>query len=368
MSVPLTSHDPKWAQHFELESKQLLEALGGWAWEGGVVYLLEHIGSTSILHIIAKPCIDIVIGIYPFPLAESFIQKLQKLGYEYSGENGIAERQYFRRGPHDVHLHVYSIENDAVINHVLFRDYLRANHDARERYENLKRDLSQQTTTRAAYTDGKSELIKTLLKEAHEWHIETVDFKPVDFIKWELSDLKVSWAMSSGWGIDLLLGQVTRYHQDLDICIWRSDQQTILGYLKSKGWDIHVPVDGVYRPWQEGEWLELPLHQVHARKSGMPFELLDILMMEHDNAHWIYRRKPKVTMPKQEVMIFKDDIYVVNPAIILLFKSRTSAKFRGKDQHDFEAVLPHLTAAQKVWLDRAFEVWMPEHSWRSLLK
>lgn len=369
MVVDLVPHDPAWAQQFEDEKDKLLQALGGWAWEGGEVYLLEHVGSTSIPGIIAKPCIDLAMGVYPFPLEQALIQKLEALGYTYKGENGISGRQYFQRGPPDVHIHMYEIGHGDIGELVLFRDYLRASEEARRRYENLKQQLAQTAESRVAYTNGKSPLIKTLLQEAQHWYATDVGSKPIDFVVKELKKVPVPWCFSSGWGLDAYQDKVTRYHDDVDVCIWRSDQQTFLKHLRARGWQLHVPVEGKYRPWQEKEFLELPIVQVHARRDDMPFELLDILLMESEEDKWFYRREPKVTMPKEDVMVRARDISVLNPAIALLFKSRTSGKDpRAKDQQDFVNVLPILSKAQKDWLDKAFGLWMPEHSWREKLK
>jgi GrpB-like predicted nucleotidyltransferase (UPF0157 family) len=369
MSIELVPHNPAWSQQFEAEARKLLQALGGSAWDGGEVYLLEHVGSTSIPGIVAKPCIDILVGVYPFPLEANLIQALENLGYTYRGENGISGRHYFQRGPHDYHVHIYDISNDDIHDYTVFRDYLRAYEQARERYERLKLELAKTTDSRTAYTDGKTSLVQTLLEEAYAWHIRETSFKPVEFVAKELNDVTVPWCVASGWGLDLFLNKPTRYHADLDVCIWRGDQQPFLKHLQTRGWDLHVPVEGKYRPWQEGEFLELPLVQVHARRDDMPFELLDILLAEHDNVNWLYRREPKVTMPKDKVMMEARDIAILNPAITILFKSRTADKEpRGKDRKDFEGVLYVLSPKQIQWLDHAFELWMPQHPWRKRLK
>jgi GrpB-like predicted nucleotidyltransferase (UPF0157 family) len=371
MSVLLVPHDPIWSQQYKAEAERLLRTLGGWAWEGGVVCLLEHVGSTSIPGIMAKPCIDIALGTYPFPLEASGIQALEALGYIYKGETGISGRQYFQRGPHDVHLHVCEAGGDLFTNYVLFRDYLRVNQRARKSYEGVKLELAQRhVNDRAAYTEGKAPLIQEFLQEAHAWHIRETGFKPVAFVQRELGAANVPWCVASGWALDLFLGRATRLHHDLDVCIWRKDQQLFLKHLKTQGWNLQVPVKGKYRPWQEGEFLELPITQIHAHRDDMPFELLDILLAEHDETNWIYRREPKVTMPKEAVMFDSSlNVLALNPAIILLFKSRTADKDpREKDQQDFEHVLPHLSQEQKEWLLHAFDIWMPEHPWRNSLK
>jgi GrpB-like predicted nucleotidyltransferase (UPF0157 family) len=369
VAVRLVPFDSRWSQQYNDEAQQLLQALGGWAWKGGVVFDLQHIGSTSIPGLVAKPCIDITLGVYPFPLEDSFIQALQALGYEYKGEYGIAKRQYFWRGLHEVHLHIYEIGHQNITSFILFRDYLRSNQPARERYQTLKLELARTTDLRVAYTDGKSTLINVLLQEAQAWHIQSTGFSALHWVRKELESVGVAWCVASGWALDLFLNKVTRFHQDFDVCIWREDQHPFLRYLKTRGWDLQVPVDGKYRPWQEGERLELPIVQVHARKPEIPFELLDILFMEKDARDWIYRREPQVTMPKEQVMIDTQYVNILNPALILLFKSRTADKDpRSKDQADFEAVLPHLNNLHKAWLDNAFRIWLPEHPWRGSLK
>ncbi len=370
MTVELVAHNPAWARMYKAEAEKILQALGGWAWEGGVVYGLEHVGSTSIPDIKAKPCIDIAIAVHPFPLEASAIQALQELGYGYKGENGIAGRQYFQRGPHEFHLHIYEAGSDLFTNHILFRDYLRFSQEARKRYEGVKFELAQKYSgDRVAYTEGKAPLIQDLLQKAHAWHLQETGFEPVEFVKRELESVKAPWCLASGWALDLFWGRATRLHHDLDVCIWRSDQQAFLKHLKTKGWNLQVPVEGKYRPWQEDEFLELPIVQIHARREDMPFELFDILLMESEGEHWFYRREPKVTMPKEEVMLKARDLFILNPAITILFKSRTADKEpRAKDQKDFERVLPKLTNEQKDWLDKAFEIWLPQHPWRSSLK
>jgi GrpB-like predicted nucleotidyltransferase (UPF0157 family) len=365
--VILVPHDPTWSQEFQAESQRLLRALGGWAWEGGVVYVLEHVGSTSIPGIMAKPCIDMAIGVYPFPVEP---EKLGVLGYSYSGENGIPGRQYFQRGPHDVHIHLYEIGHGDIGKYILFRDYLCSSESARQRYEALKKALAQTSETRVAYTDGKASLVQALLQEAQTWYATAIGFKPLDFVAEELQDTNVPWCVASGWSLDVFLGRVTRFHDDVDVCIWRTDQQAFLKYLEARGWNLQVVHEaGKYRPWQEDEFLELPVSQVHARREDMSFELLDILLMENKGDQWVYRREPNIMMPKEQVMIRSRELAILNPAITLLFKSRTSGKDpRAKDQKDFELVSHNLAQSQKDWLDRAFEVWMPEHPWREVFK
>lgn len=366
--IELLEYDPSWPARFEAERTRLLEALGGWAWEtGGVAYLIEHIGSTSVPGLAAKPCIDITAGVHPFPLEERYIRALEGLGYEYKGENNIPARQYFRRGPHQVHLHVFQAGADPIADFSVFRDYLRANPAARARYQALKYELAgKYRDDRIAYTYGKASLVHELLQEAYTWHVRQTGFGPVEWLARELEGLEVPWWVASGWGLDLWTGEPSRYHHDLDLTVWRKDQREILLHLREQGFNLQVVYgQGQYRPWDENEWLSYPeVTQVHARRADMPFDLLDVMFSEHHEQNWWYRRKPEITMPMEEVILEARGIRVMNPAITLLFKSRTSGKDpRPKDQADFERVLPLLSAEQRAWVRRALEIWMPEHPW-----
>lgn len=71
------------------------------------------------------------------------------------------------------------------------------------------------------------------------------------------------WAVAGGWALDLMLGQVTRPHADVDIAVFREDQQALRTALP--GWRLEVATVGTLVPWGHGKWLELPVHEVHAR-------------------------------------------------------------------------------------------------------
>jgi hypothetical protein len=161
-------------------------------------------------------------------------------------------------------------------------------------------------------------------------------------------------------------------HQDFDVLVWREDQTPMLEHLAARGWRLFVPVEGRYRPWQQGEYLELPhAHQVHCYHDDMPFDMLDILLAEREDEEWVWRRNQAVRMPAEQVgtpMPRAGAGGVLNPAIVLLFKSRTGGKQpREKDQADFERILPHLTAEQRAWLRQSLHLHMPDHAWLAML-
>ncbi|MGI6706729.1 MAG: GrpB family protein [Clostridia bacterium] len=86
------------------------------------VLAIEHIGSTSIPGIWAKPIVDIMVGVESFPLGESLIDKMIELGYEYLGEAGVRGRLYFlKRFPKAYNVHVTQFGNMIWKNNILLR-------------------------------------------------------------------------------------------------------------------------------------------------------------------------------------------------------------------------------------------------------
>jgi GrpB-like predicted nucleotidyltransferase (UPF0157 family) len=362
-SIKLEPHNPRWAKDFELERGRILAALGH-VTRGGILEQVHHIGSTSIPGIKAKPVIDMLLEVYPLPKPEVGLPALEKLGYEYRGEAGIPGRLFFRTNPRTRHLHVVEAgTNEFTRDHLLFRDYLRANLGARQRYENLKLELVQKYQfDREAYTTGKTELVRELLEEATVWHLETTGFQPILELKERMQGFQRDWCVSSGWALDAFMGVPSRYHYDLDLLIWREDQFALREHLLAAGWELHVPVDGVYRPWAADEFLELPIHQVHARKDG---RFLDILLAERDQQFWRFRRKLEITHELSSVMLPSSlGVKMLAPEIVLLFKSRSAGgNARSKDNQDFARVLGFLTSEARAWLRSAIQETNPEHPW-----
>ena len=162
-AIKLSPHREEWHELFVAEAQQLTAAAGEHA------LAVEHIGSTAICGIAAKPIIDIALAVREIADVEQIIQPFENLGYVYRGENGIPNRHYFRKGSplRTHHLHVVQHESDLWRNHLLFRDYLRAHPQIAAQYENLKRELAQtHRENREAYTEGKNEFIENVLKAA----------------------------------------------------------------------------------------------------------------------------------------------------------------------------------------------------------
>lgn len=370
--VVLTEHDPEWGRLYEAESEQVAAALG-WLVDGGVLEGLAHMGSTSVPGLRAKPTIDIYGRVHPYPPGPEQIAALAAIGYTWRGEFGLPGRTYFTKGPHDYHLHLLSFASGHWERHLLFRDYLRANPEARRQYEELKVSLAERfRDDRPAYQDGKSELIASLEPKALAWYLEATGFSPVaELVPVLLGLPEGSWAVAGGWALDLHLGAPHRYHVDLDVEVDASRQAALQGALQAAGWRLdQVVADGRYAPWPPGEPLAAGVHQVHAR-SGSGF--MDLQLAPRGPTEWRFRRDERVTLPLARAIRHADlpggvRVPYLAPEAVLLFKSRSSvdgveSEPRDRDAADFVRVLPTLGVDARAWLADALRRFHGDHPW-----
>jgi GrpB-like predicted nucleotidyltransferase (UPF0157 family) len=140
--VVLAEHDPRWARCFEIESANILAALPG------IGLSLEHVGSTSVPGLVAKPILDVLGSCLDVADIDRHIPALERLGYQSKGERGIPGRRYLAR--YDaaeqvgfIHLHFYARSHEQVAELLVFRDALRARPDVAQAYAELKRSLQR---------------------------------------------------------------------------------------------------------------------------------------------------------------------------------------------------------------------------------
>ena len=160
--VRLAPYTTDWQRLFEQEKARIQTAIGHWTLD------IQHVGSTSIPGIVAKPILDIGVAVEDFEEANVCIEPLEQLGYEYHGENGIPRRHFFVMGdPRTHHLHVNEIHSRDWENQVFFRDYLILHSESAEEYTALKLSLAERfPTDRDAYLEGKASFIERVLRLA----------------------------------------------------------------------------------------------------------------------------------------------------------------------------------------------------------
>jgi len=163
--IVVSEHDPAWVAGFEAAARRIREGVGDGLLD------IEHIGSTSVPGLAAKPVLDIMPVVADFDAARVLVTRFEEMGYWYFGENYIPRRHYFvredERGNVVEHIHVLEDGSLEAKKHRMFRDYLRASESARERYAALKLRLAGEfRDDRLGYTEAKTELVVALLREA----------------------------------------------------------------------------------------------------------------------------------------------------------------------------------------------------------
>lgn len=161
-TVALHPYTEEWPALFRAEVAHLQAAIGAHALD------IQHVGSTSIPGLPAKPILDIGVAVENFEAATVCIQPLEAIGYRYRGEAGIPRRHYFVKGdPVTHHLHMNEIHSADWQQQIAFRDYLRQHPEAVHAYATLKAQLASQfPDDRLAYTESKSGFIAGILQKA----------------------------------------------------------------------------------------------------------------------------------------------------------------------------------------------------------
>lgn len=160
-------HNQDWAADYQTIATQLKPIFGK------QLLLIEHIGSTSIPGIKAKPIIDILIAVTDIGCVAEILPAMEAVGYDFRGERGIPGRQYFRMEPDSacgIHVHVYQQGHKAITEKLNFRDYMRTHPDRAQAYSQLKERLAEKfRENRATYTESKSDFIVETIDLAAEW-------------------------------------------------------------------------------------------------------------------------------------------------------------------------------------------------------
>ncbi|NQX58204.1 GrpB family protein [Paenibacillus qinlingensis] len=159
--VVIEAYNSAWIEEFESEKKKISQVLAN------NVHQIEHIGSTSIVGMPAKPILDIAVSVNSLDEADLFIEPLKTLGYEYVPKLDFPNRRFFRKGARKKgthHLHVYEQSSDEWSHNLLFRNYLRSHPEQAAAYAELKKHLaSLYVEDRATYTQMKAPFIQSII-------------------------------------------------------------------------------------------------------------------------------------------------------------------------------------------------------------
>ena len=137
---------------------------------------IDHIGSTSVPGLGAKPVIDVQVSVERLEPVAPFRDPLLDLGFTYRAANPERTKRYFRESPGQppTHIHVRKAGSFSEQFPLLFRDFLRVHHEAAAGYEAVKRDLAARYADDGpAYTAAKAQIVWDIIQRADNWAQET---------------------------------------------------------------------------------------------------------------------------------------------------------------------------------------------------
>lgn len=168
--IIITSYAAEWPERFAEVAATIRRATGD------VALRIDHIGSTSIPGLAAKPVIDIQVSVASFEPFDRLREPMERIGYIWRADNTDLTKRYFRESPGSprTHVHVRLRGSWGEQFALLFRDYLRFHPGVATAYAAIKRDLARHySSDRAGYTDAKEPFIWETMRRANAWSQET---------------------------------------------------------------------------------------------------------------------------------------------------------------------------------------------------
>ncbi|MEV4510341.1 GrpB family protein [Dactylosporangium sp. NPDC049525] len=165
-AVEIVDYDPAWVAVFTALGRTLRESLGD------IALRIDHIGSTAVPGLAAKPIVDVQISVHSLEPGDGFLVPLRALGYVYRADNPERTKRYFREPPGQrrTHLHVRRAGSFAEQFPLLFRDYLRSHSAAADEYAAVKRRCAQRFRhDRQGYVEAKDTFVWQLIRQADGW-------------------------------------------------------------------------------------------------------------------------------------------------------------------------------------------------------
>jgi GrpB-like predicted nucleotidyltransferase (UPF0157 family) len=161
-AVVVENYNSRWVEDFN--SIRVLV----WPQIHDVAIAIEHVGSTSVPRLSAKPIIDVDVVVASADKIPAVIERLEKIGYEHQGNLGIEGREAFKAPPGSIRQNFYVCVEGALAlrNHLILRNHLRSNAESRRAYGELKQKLANEFANDIeSYVEAKTELILIILSQ-----------------------------------------------------------------------------------------------------------------------------------------------------------------------------------------------------------
>ena len=162
--IKIVEYNPTWPKKFQEHAEIIRTALGSTALK------IEHIGSTSVPGLAAKPIIDILVVVPNSSDEDAYLTQLESAGYVLRvREPDFYEHRMMRTPEKDVHIHIYSPDSPEVERYLLLRDELQSNPEALTRYEAVKRELAENDwSDMNEYADAKTKVVEEIIESARK--------------------------------------------------------------------------------------------------------------------------------------------------------------------------------------------------------
>ena len=162
--ITLVEYDPNWPKLFEQEANRIRSVLGSKALQ------IEHVGSTSVPGLCAKPIIDMLLVVKDSADELSYVPALEAAGYILRiRESDWFEHRLFKGPDTDINLHVFSLGTSEIDRMLRFRDWLRSNENDREKYAQVKQSLAKNKWRHIQhYADAKTSIIQEIMERAND--------------------------------------------------------------------------------------------------------------------------------------------------------------------------------------------------------
>jgi hypothetical protein len=180
-----------------------------------------------------------------------------------------------------------------------------------------------------------------------------------------LADAPFQWCLGGGYAVEQFLGAPIRTHDDVDVVVFRGDQLKCQRWLA--GWELYAAdPPGTLRKWRKDEFLPFGVHDIWGYKPPSDSWQLQLMLAEVDGDDWYNRRNPLIRGRRDDLIVEYNGLPCIRIEVQLMYKSKG---LRPKDELDFQAALPRMSAASKRWLKNALLILYPDrHPWLEALR
>lgn len=173
-----------------------------------------------------------------------------------------------------------------------------------------------------------------------------------------------AWGLGGGYAIEQFLGRSIRAHGDVDVVVYRDEQLQAQHWLT--GWSLYAAdPPGTLRVWLNDEYLPYGIHDIWGHRTDARAWQLQLMLAEVEGGEWWSRRDASIRGRREDLIVEYHGMPCVRVEVQLLYKAKN---LLPKDELDFQACLPLLSADAKRWLKNNLHLLYPEgHPWIAAL-